>query len=57
MLPGAIAYTYVGFAGREALSGGSGFINKILIAIALLAVVMFLPRIVKAMKGEVNAGE
>ncbi len=50
MLPGAIAYTYVGFAGREALSGGDGFINKILIAIALLAVVMFLPRIVKAMK-------
>ena len=50
MLPGAIAYTYVGFAGREALSGGDGFINNILIAIALLAVVMFLPRIVKAMK-------
>ena len=51
MLPGAIAYTYVGFAGREALSGGDGFINNILIAIALLAVVMFLPRIVKSMKG------
>ncbi len=51
MLPGAIAYTYIGFAGREALSGGDGFINNILIAIALLAVVMFLPRIVKSIRG------
>ena len=50
MLPGAIAYTYVGFAGREALSGGDGFIKNILIALALLAVVMFLPRIIKAIK-------
>jgi uncharacterized membrane protein YdjX (TVP38/TMEM64 family) len=50
MLPGAIAYTYLGFAGREALSGGDGFIKNILIAIALLAVVMFLPRIIKAIK-------
>ena len=54
MLPGAIAYTYVGFAGREALDGGDGFINKILIAIALLAVVMFLPRIVKAIKADAD---
>lgn len=50
MLPGAIAYTYVGFAGREALSGGEGTIKTILIAIALLAVVMFLPRIISTMR-------
>ena len=46
MLPGAIAYTYLGYAGREAIGGGEGLIQKILIALALLAVVAFLPRIV-----------
>jgi len=46
MLPGAIAYTYLGYAGREAIGGGEGLIQKILIALALLAVVAFLPRII-----------
>lgn len=46
MLPGAIAYTYLGYAGREAISGGEGLIQKILVALALLAVVAFLPRII-----------
>jgi uncharacterized membrane protein YdjX (TVP38/TMEM64 family)/rhodanese-related sulfurtransferase len=46
MLPGAIAYTYLGYAGREAIGGGEGLIQKILIALALLAFVAFLPRIV-----------
>jgi uncharacterized membrane protein YdjX (TVP38/TMEM64 family)/rhodanese-related sulfurtransferase len=46
MLPGAIAYTYIGYAGREAVTGGDDLINTILIAIALLAVVMFLPRFI-----------
>jgi uncharacterized membrane protein YdjX (TVP38/TMEM64 family) len=46
MLPGAIAYTYLGYAGREAMGGGEGLIQKILIALALLAVVAFLPRLI-----------
>ena len=46
MLPGAIAYTWLGYAGREAIGGGEGLIQKILIALALLAVVAFLPRII-----------
>ena len=46
MLPSAIAYTYLGYAGREAIDGGEGLIQKILIAFALLAVVAFLPRII-----------
>lgn len=50
MLPGAIAYTYIGYAGREAVSGGDGLINTILIAIALLAVVMFLPRFIATVR-------
>jgi uncharacterized membrane protein YdjX (TVP38/TMEM64 family)/rhodanese-related sulfurtransferase len=50
MLPGAIAYTYIGYAGREAISGDEGFINTILIALALLAVVMFLPRFIAVVR-------
>jgi uncharacterized membrane protein YdjX (TVP38/TMEM64 family)/rhodanese-related sulfurtransferase len=46
MLPGALAYTYLGYAGREAIGGGEGLIQKILVAFALLAVVAFLPRII-----------
>ncbi|MHB8453563.1 MAG: VTT domain-containing protein [Acidiferrobacterales bacterium] len=47
MLPGAIAYTYLGYVGREAVAGGQGLIRKGLLALALLAVVAFLPRLVK----------
>jgi len=46
MLPGAIAYTYLGYAGREAVAGGEGLIQKILLALALLALVAFLPRLI-----------
>lgn len=46
MLPGAIAYTYLGYAGREAVGGGEGLIQKALLALALLAVVAFLPRMI-----------
>ena len=50
MLPGCFAYTYLGYAGREALSGDEGIIQKILLAIALLAVVGFLPRLVSRLR-------
>jgi uncharacterized membrane protein YdjX (TVP38/TMEM64 family) len=46
MLPGAIAYTYLGYAGREAVGGGEGLIQKALLALALLAMVAFLPRLI-----------
>ncbi len=45
MLPGAVAYTYLGYAGREALAGGEGLVRKVLIALGLLAAVAFLPRL------------
>ena len=50
MLPGTIAYTYLGYAGREAIGGGEGLIQKILIALALLAAVAFLPRIIAGIR-------
>jgi len=50
MLPGAFAYTYLGYAGREALAGGEGMIQKGLLALALLAVVAFLPRFIRLLR-------
>lgn len=50
MLPGAIAYTYLGYAGREAVAGGEGLIQKALLALALLAFVAFLPRLIKRVR-------
>jgi uncharacterized membrane protein YdjX (TVP38/TMEM64 family) len=49
MLPGAVAYTYLGFAGREAIVG-EGRIRNGLIALALLAAVAFLPRLVARLR-------
>ena len=59
MLPGALAYTYLGYAGREALGGGGGLIQKGLLALGLLALVAFLPRLISNLrKGPmINADE
>lgn len=51
MAPGALAYTYLGYAGRETASGQAGAIHKALLALALLAAVAILPRLVRRMKG------
>lgn len=51
MAPGALAYTYLGYAGREAASGQAGAIHKALLALALLAAVALLPRLVRRLKG------
>jgi uncharacterized membrane protein YdjX (TVP38/TMEM64 family) len=51
MAPGAFAYTYVGYAGRQAVSGQGGAIRAILVALALMATVAFLPRFVRRLKG------
>jgi uncharacterized membrane protein YdjX (TVP38/TMEM64 family) len=50
MLPGALAYTWLGYAGREAVAGGEGLIQKGLIALALLAVLLFLPRLIARLR-------
>jgi uncharacterized membrane protein YdjX (TVP38/TMEM64 family) len=52
MLPGALAYSYLGYAGREAIAGGEGLIQKTLLAIALLGVVAFVPRLVSRLRRE-----
>jgi len=68
MLPGAFAYTWLGHAGREALSGGEGLVRNLSIALSLLAAVAFLPSLVRklrarpmleviGLKRELDAGE
>ena len=52
MLPGAIAYTYLGYAGKEAIAGGEGMVQKIMLAIALLALVGFLPRLIGKLRSK-----
>lgn len=50
MAPGTIAYTYFGYAGREALAGGEAMVQKGLLALGLLALVAFLPRLVRRLR-------
>jgi uncharacterized membrane protein YdjX (TVP38/TMEM64 family) len=50
MLPGAIAFTYLGYAGREAAAGSEGSIQKGLLALGLLALIVFLPRLIRRMR-------
>ncbi len=50
MAPGALAYTWLGYAGRQALTGAEGAIRNALLALALLAAVAFLPRLIKRLR-------
>ena len=47
MAPGALAYTYLGYAGREALAGSEDLVRKGLLALALLGAITFLPRLLR----------
>ncbi len=50
MLPGALAFTYLGYAGRELATGGEDMVQKILLALAMLATLIFLPRFIKRLR-------
>lgn len=54
MLPGGLAYTYLGYAGREAVAGSEGLIQKGLLALALLAAVAFIPGLVKRLRNKAD---
>lgn len=56
MLPGTVAYTYLGYAGREAASGSSSLIRKALLALALLAAAALLPRLIRRTRATGSAG-
>ncbi|BAO44534.1 TVP38/TMEM64 family protein [Thiolapillus brandeum] len=52
MLPGALAYTWLGYAGREALSGNRAAVQQGLIALSLLASVIYLSRWLSRRRGK-----
>ena len=52
MAPGAIAYTWLGHAGREAFTGDVSAIRYGLLALGLLAAIAFLPRLIRRLRGE-----
>lgn len=50
MAPGAIAYTWLGHAGREALTRDASAIRYGLLALGLLAAIAFLPRLARRLR-------
>jgi uncharacterized membrane protein YdjX (TVP38/TMEM64 family)/rhodanese-related sulfurtransferase len=51
MVPGAIAYTWLGHAGRGVLSGEANAIRYGLLALGLLATIALLPRLISRIRG------
>ena len=55
MVPGTIAYTWLGYAGREAAAGSETAVRNLVLGLGLLAVVAFLPQLVRRLR-HANAG-
>jgi uncharacterized membrane protein YdjX (TVP38/TMEM64 family)/rhodanese-related sulfurtransferase len=51
MVPGAVAYTWLGHAGRGALSGEGGAVRYGLLGLGLLAAIAVLPRVIGRLRG------
>jgi uncharacterized membrane protein YdjX (TVP38/TMEM64 family)/rhodanese-related sulfurtransferase len=55
MTPGALAYAWLGYAGRAAMAGDSDAIRYAALGLAALAVVAFVPRLARRLKQQVPA--
>ena len=51
MMPGAVAYTWLGHAGRGALTGEADTVRYGLLALGLLAAIALLPRLIARLRG------
>lgn len=51
MIPGSAAYSWLGHAGKEALAGDASAIRWTLLALGALALMAFLPRFVRRVRG------
>ena len=51
MVPGAVAYTWLGHAGRGALGGEAGAVRYGLLGLGLLAAIAVLPRVIGRLRG------
>jgi uncharacterized membrane protein YdjX (TVP38/TMEM64 family)/rhodanese-related sulfurtransferase len=52
MAPGTLAFTWLGYAGREAIAGNDAAIRYGLIGLGLLAAIAFLPRLIRRLRNE-----
>jgi uncharacterized membrane protein YdjX (TVP38/TMEM64 family)/rhodanese-related sulfurtransferase len=50
MIPGGVAYTWLGHAGRSALAGNESAVRYGLLALGLLAAIAFLPRLIEQLR-------
>src|SRR5581483_11967077 len=50
MAPGTLAYTWLGYAGRQALGGETAAVRYGLLALGLLAAIAFVPRLVSRLR-------
>ena len=50
IVPGGLAYAYLGYAGREAAAGSEQAVKAGLIALGLLAIAAFLPRFIRRVR-------
>jgi len=70
MVPGTVAYTWLGHAGKEALGGNASAVRYALLALGLLALIAFVPRLLRhfrsgrsawieapALKAQLDAGD
>jgi uncharacterized membrane protein YdjX (TVP38/TMEM64 family) len=57
MSPAAFVYTWFGHAGREVLADGEDIARTLLLALGLLAALIFLPRLVRRMRHPRPGGE
>lgn len=51
MVPGAVAYTWLGYAGRGALTGDADTVRYGLLAVGLFAAIALLPRLIGRLRG------
>lgn len=52
MAPGAVAYTWLGYAGRRLASGDRAALTTVLIALGLFAAVLLLPRLIRRLRAD-----
>ena len=61
MLPGAVAYTWLGYAGRSAAAGDASALRYALLGLGVLAMIAFLPRLFRRLRarkpGWIDAAE
>lgn len=50
MTPGTVAFTWIGYAGKQALDGDAGAIRYGLLALGVLAAIAFLPRLLARLR-------